>query len=251
MKRGVAIDRAMYWSKVRNSPAACSGSRCASAWRMRARGGFRCAPWSWQRPSGTARAPERTACTSAARRRRSGSFCFTSPAMPMISRGTGVVVAQLDSLADRILARPVFRGHGFVDHDDGRRLLIVALRERAPADDFDPERREIVRTDAEERRRCPDVADRPLDRRVRSPCRCRSRSSAAWSRPRLRSPTGSAPTSSCEPAIEGDHRRGAAITRLRQQQLHRDGALGPEPGADPLQDAQGSDEQTGRSEQHQ
>ena len=156
--------------------------------------------------------------------------------MPTISRGTGVVVAQRDALADRIFARPVFRGHRLVDHDDGRRLLIVALGERAAADDLDPERREVVRADAEE----DAESDVGIDARPSGtkPMPISLPVIGSVVATALAVTDGMARDLVMEPSIEGDHRCGVAIARLRQQQLHRDGALGPEPGTDALQHAQ-------------
>ena len=54
-----------------------------------------------------------------------------------------------------------------------------------------------------------------------------------------------------QPPVERDHRRGVAVARLRQQQLHRDRVLGGEARADALQPAEAADQQAGRGEQDQ
>src|SRR5690606_33490488 len=56
-----------------------------------------------------------------------------------------VHVAELDQLAERILARPARLGERCADHGDMRRVAGVALGEKAPADKWHAHRAEVVR----------------------------------------------------------------------------------------------------------
>ena len=131
----------------RRRASGCSRPACSDRPRARPRGS------AWPRASGSPFVANQeppgeplrlaaAACRPARSTPQSRPNCLTSPTMPT-TRRPGLAAVERDARADRVAVVPVAH-HRLVDDRDRRRVAAIEIGERAPLNQRNAERREVI-----------------------------------------------------------------------------------------------------------